>query len=230
MTAFFVSGSSGKKHLCFPFLTMIKKVELTCHHFILIFVRCENQLYHNQNASVKIKFVDSLISSGDGKALNLSGRNYDIFSHDIIIMPIYFGHHWSLAVIENPELLIADGLGAHTRIYHYDSLTHKGQGHSKSIVSDVVNEFLENATSAAGGIVHSLPMVEDGDCVGTQDGSLDCGLFVCKFMEHIFKKNTSDSIGFKVITQKDCSEFREEMIILLARLSCHYSQVREKNC
>lgn len=169
---------------------------------------------------------------GDRNYLKLSDRNYDIFQEDIIIMPIHFDHHWSLAVIENPELLlIADGLaGAHTKIYHYDSLTHKGYGHSKSVVSEVVNEFLEKAVSTVGSIVHTLPMLEDGDAFGTQDGTLDCGLFVCKFIEHIFMKTVSDSIGFKRITQKDCTEFREEMITLLARLSCHHSQVREKYC
>lgn len=192
--------------------------------------RCENQLYDKTNRK-KIKFVDSLITTGNRNYANLSDRNYGIFKHDIIIMPIHFDHHWSLAVIENPELvLMADGIAgdAHPKIYHYDSLTHKGYGHSKSVVSEVVNEFLEKAVSTVGGMLHILPKLEKGDAFGTQDGSLDCGLFVCKFIEHIFQKASSDSIVFRRITQKDCTEFREEMITLLARLACHHSQVREK--
>jgi Ulp1 family protease len=193
---------------------------------------------------VKIRFVDSLITTGNRQYTNLSKRNYDVFDDDIIIMPIHFGHHWSLAVVENPGFLIDDKIGSrtnHTKIYHYDSLTPKGNGHSKRLVSDVLNEFLEKALSSAGNaaqtcpsyagnVAQRFPIIEDGDSIGIQgDNTLDCGLFVCKFMEHVFMKTTtSNSRGFKSITQKDCTEFRKELVILLARLSCHHSQVREK--
>lgn len=206
-------------------------MQLTDYHSFVI--RCKNQVTQNQMGGIKIKFVDSLITTGNRQYTNLSKRNYDVFNHDIIIMPIHFGHHWSLAVVENPGLLIDDKTGSrtkYTKIYHYDSLTHKGNGHSKRLVSDVVNEFLEKALSFAGNVGQTFPIIEHGDSVGIQgDSTLDCGLFVCKFIEHIFIKiTTSNSRGFKKITQKDCTEFRKELVILLARLSCHHSQVREK--
>lgn len=219
-----------------PLLSIIEQNaadRLSFIHPHFIFIRCKNQLTQNQVGNVKIRFVDSLITTGNRLYTNLSKRNYDVFDNDIIIMPIHFGHHWSLAVVENPGFLVDDKIGSstnHTRIYHYDSLTHKGNGHSKRLVNDVVTEFLEKALSSAGNAAQRFPTIEDGDSIGIQgDNTLDCGLFVCKFIEHIFMKTIApNSHGFKKITQKDCTEFRKELVILLARLSCHHSQVREK--
>jgi Ulp1 family protease len=188
------------------------------------------QLLDSGMRSEKIQFVDS-IKRSKNRTLKLGPKNFECMRSEYLLMPVYGSMHWSLVVIKNASSLLqmeqAGMKKKKTMIIHYDSL--QVGGHSAQYVTKFVRDFFSDAAKAGICTAMELPEIEKGyDCVGDQENGVDCALFVCKYIEHTFRKHLVDGHGIKNITQTLCSEFRKELATLLVRLSCYHSKAREK--
>lgn len=201
------------------------------------------QLLSTDEQRSQIEFIDSILIADKNQFVSPVKKINKILEAKILLLPIHHNYHWSLAVVENFYNLIVEVEGltpkkvttakkaavAPPRILHYDSMMLEGR-HAKSYVLGVVQKFLQTVSKKYGKHLLKLPQIETGsDCVGTQECSNDCGLFVCKFMEHVVLKNFVDGVGISTFSQEDCSKFRDDVRTLVVRLSCNNTKTREKS-
>ncbi|KAF8359846.1 ulp-1, partial [Pristionchus pacificus] len=99
-------------------------------------------------------------------------RKVDIFSYDILLIPVHLSVHWTMAVVDVPA----------KSIHFYDSMDGKG-GHrevAEKILNYLVAESMDKRKISLD--VSEWERVSRTDIPQQQNGS-DCGVFACKFAD-----------------------------------------------
>ncbi|XP_055532417.1 sentrin-specific protease 1-like isoform X2 [Wyeomyia smithii] len=138
-------------------------------------------------------FIPKLFASGHA-GLKRWTRKVDIFSYDIIPIPVHVGRvHWCMAVIDLKN----------QSIRYYDSM-----GTPNKPVLDALEQYLKDESLDK----RKKPFDTSGfskehmrDCPRQMNGS-DCGVFSCMFAEH---ESRNREIGF---SQQHMPYFRQKMI------------------
>ena len=137
-------------------------------------------------------FYTKLMSS-DHSSIKRWTKNIDIFSCDLMFIPIYLGMHWCLAVIDFRKF----------GIYYYDSMGGNNQNCVEALLQYIQDEFREKKRRRLDVKRLSTKMVKN---IPQQFNGSDCGMFACKFAEYLSR---DASISF---SQKDMPHFRRRMI------------------
>ena len=150
--------------------------------------------------SMNTFFYPKLLSGGHA-SLKRWTRKTDIFSMDIIVVPIHLGIHWCMSIIDFRDKTIR----------YFDSM---GSANPKCLVAlrqYLEDESLDKKKKAYDTSDWKLESVQD---IPQQMNGSDCGVFSCMFAEFI-------CAGKKItFTQQDMPYFRNKMVyeILQARL------------
>lgn len=126
-------------------------------------------------------------------ALKRWTKRVDIFEKDIMLIPVYLGMHWCLAVVDFRK----------PGVYYYDSM---GGNNKKCLIT--LLKYIQDEHRDKKGKELDIEKWEHKirkDIPQQMNGS-DCGMFACKFAEYISR---GASISF---TQQDMPYFRRRMI------------------
>ena len=109
------------------------------------------------------------LSVNDYDAVKKWTAKVDLFKYDMILVPIHLPDHWTLAVIHKNKT-----------IRYYDSLGGRGNAVLLTLEQFMIREHLARKTPLKG--KYKRETVTDNP---KQSESLDCGLFVCCYGEHL---------------------------------------------
>ncbi|VDP33469.1 unnamed protein product [Soboliphyme baturini] len=114
-------------------------------------------------------FYPKLVRTGYS-SLKRWTRRVDIFSYDILLVPVHLDIHWTLAVINFKEKTIK----------YYDSL-----GHSNDQCLNLLRQYLHLECKDKKGedFCINMQLINMKD-IPQQMNSSDCGVFACKFAEY----------------------------------------------
>ena len=137
-------------------------------------------------------FFEKLIKRGYD-ALHRWTKDVDIFSFDIILIPIHMEDHWCLAVVDFRS----------PGVFYYDSMA----GHNMPALSAILYYLKQEHLKRKG---HELELTNFAkeivkECPQQQNGA-DCGIFACKVAEYISR---DVQVNF---SQDDMPYFRKRMI------------------
>jgi len=137
-------------------------------------------------------FYPQLKKSGYN-AVKRHTRKVDIFSKDLILVPIFSMEHWSLVVIDFRCLAIR----------YYDSMLASNNPCLNLLLRYIQEEHLEKKECFYDTDIWSKENVKD---IPMQINLWDCGVFVCKYSEHL-------SRGAKMtFTAAHMPDYRKQMI------------------
>eukprot|EP00586_Coscinodiscus_wailesii_P008142 CAMPEP_0172521924 /NCGR_PEP_ID=MMETSP1066-20121228/292848_1 /TAXON_ID=671091 /ORGANISM="Coscinodiscus wailesii, Strain CCMP2513" /LENGTH=710 /DNA_ID=CAMNT_0013304887 /DNA_START=982 /DNA_END=3114 /DNA_ORIENTATION=- len=218
---------------------------------------------HENPAQSKVHFFTShfyttLLEDGvDAVSSWTRKKCIDVFSKDLVFIPINQSLHWSLCVVVNPGYLRNSYKRCKHRGKEYDKTDRLPcllfmdslKAHRKAKVAKKVREWLNfewERVKGDGGRPFTQTHMEIYDPrIPYQDNSWDCGVFVCRYAfalyqqrhvpityedvesEILFQKTITDSQGFK-FNMKDIIRLRKEMRILIDNLSELYKKA--SNC
>lgn len=139
-------------------------------------------------------FYPKLRSSGYS-AVRRWTKKMDIFSKDILLVPVHLGVHWCLSVVDFRK----------KSIMYFDSM-----GGNNDKACEILFEYLQQESKdkkgkeldTSGWILHSKTRNE----IPQQMNGSDCGMFTCKYADYITKDKP---ITF---TQKHMPYFRKRMV------------------
>lgn len=138
-------------------------------------------------------FYPKLIKDGYA-SLKRWTRKIDIFSYDLLIVPVHLGLHWTLAVIDftNKE------------IRYYDSMN----GNNGECLKSLKNYLLEEHKDKKGSPID----LSDWNCLHIKNlpqqmNGSDCGMFACKYAEYTSRGKTVFNFN-----QSHMPYFRRRMI------------------
>ncbi|KAF9520526.1 hypothetical protein BS47DRAFT_1370365 [Hydnum rufescens UP504] len=143
-------------------------------------------------------FYEKLVNPGYEKArLNKWSKKVDIFSKDVILIPINLGNsHWTCACINVRR----------KRIEYYDSL-----GTRREVVYQRLREYLQRESLDKKKIDFEFEDWEDyfSEATPQQENAYDCGVFVCQFMEAISRGEDAEEFAFD---QRNMPYIRRRML------------------
>lgn len=121
-------------------------------------------------------------------------KKVDIFSYDLILIPIHLGLHWTLAVIDFTT----------REIRYYDSMN----GNNKECLKALKN-YLNEEHQDKKGAPYDLT---DWNCIHNKDlpqqmNGSDCGMFSCKYAEYLSRGKTTFNFN-----QSHMPYFRRRMV------------------
>ncbi|CAG07397.1 unnamed protein product, partial [Tetraodon nigroviridis] len=122
-------------------------------------------------------------------------KKTDIFSKDILLVPIHLGVHWCLSVVDFRK----------RSIMYYDSMGGKNDEACRVLLEYLKEESKDKKgkeMDTTGWILHSKERHE----IPQQMNGSDCGMFTCKYAEYITKEKP---IKF---TQRHMPYFRRRMV------------------
>ena len=99
-------------------------------------------------------------------------RKVDIFSHDLLLVPVHLGMHWCLATVDLRE----------KRIDYFDSMHGNNPRCHSALLQYLQDEHLDKKKSPLDTSGFQLNMRKD---IPTQENGSDCGMFTCKFAEYL---------------------------------------------
>ena len=137
-------------------------------------------------------FYPRLLSGGHA-ALKRWTQKVDVFSHDLIIVPVLLKVHWCLAVIDFRNKTVK----------YYDSMGSPNNKCLKSLMKYLQDESLDKRKAA---FDTSGWQTENVKKIPQQMNGNDCGMFACTFAEYICR---GADISF---TQQDMPYFRSKMV------------------
>lgn len=137
-------------------------------------------------------FYPRLLSGGHA-ALKRWTRKVDIFSHELIIVPVHLGVHWCLAAIDFRNKTLK----------YYDSMGSPNNKCLQSLMKYLRDESLDKRKTA---FDTSGWKTENVQKIPQQMNGSDCGMFACTFAEYICR---GAGITF---TQQDMPYFRRKMV------------------
>lgn len=119
----------------------------------------------------------------------------DIFSHDLMFIPIHLGTHWTLAVVDFKK----------PGVYYYDS---QMTGANKECFLNVLLKYLQDEHKDKKGVDLDVSKFEARVMEGIprQLNGSDCGVFVCKTAEFLSRRAPLN------FSQEDMPNFRKQMI------------------
>ena len=120
-------------------------------------------------------------------------KKVDIFSHDLLLVPVHLGMHWCLATIDLTEKAIR----------YYDSMLGNNNECLQELRKYLQDEHLDKKKSPLDLSGWKLEMLKD---IPQQMNGSDCGMFACKFSECLSRRK---SINF---TQDHMPYFRRRMV------------------
>ena len=126
-------------------------------------------------------------------ALERWTKDVDIFSYDILLVPIHMDMHWCIAIIDFRS----------PGVFYYDSMG----GHNMPALSAILSYLREEHINKKGTELDLRHFAKEivSDCPQQQNGS-DCGVFACKVAEYL-SRETSLSFG-----QEDMAYYRKRMV------------------
>lgn len=122
-------------------------------------------------------------------------KKVDIFSHDILLVPVHLGVHWCLSVVDFRK----------RSIFYFDSMGGKDDEACRTLLKYLKQESEDKRGvqfDTSDWILHSKKTNE----IPQQMNGSDCGMFTCKYAEYITKDRP---ITF---TQKHMPYFRKRMV------------------
>ncbi|KAG8913284.1 Smt3-specific protease, partial [Tulasnella sp. 417] len=148
-------------------------------------------------------FFPKLENEGYEKArLGKWTKTIDIFSKDVILVPINLGNaHWTCAAINMKK----------KRVEYYDSM-----GSQRPKVYQILRDYLEKEHKAK----KSKPFNFDGwqdywsEETPQQENGYDCGMFICMFMEGLSRGEEAEDFVFG---QSNMSYLRQRMLYEIGR-------------
>jgi len=116
------------------------------------------------------------------KELPNGQKKVDIFSKNLIFIPIHSGAHWSLCLVdfETLEIVYIDSM--------YGSGTAKGISRIKSIKEYLINELINKKNENIYLDFNNWKEIPKLNGVPQQANCDDCGAFTLTFIEHISRK------------------------------------------
>lgn len=142
-------------------------------------------------------FIPTLMSRGHGGVRRWT-RKVDIFSYDLLPVPVHVGGiHWCMAIIRMKEKIIR----------YYDSM-----GNPNQPVLDALERYLiDEAMDKKKITLDTRDWVKESirDCPQQRNGS-DCGVFSCMNAEHLTR---NAPLSF---SQNDMPYFRQKMVLEIA--------------
>ncbi|CAO4371051.1 unnamed protein product [Caenorhabditis nigoni] len=119
-------------------------------------------------------------------------RKVDIFSHDILLIPVHLGMHWCMAVVDIPE----------KKIEFYDSLYDGNTQVLPALKSYLASESMDKKKQAFDFSGWTIRQMED---IPRQQNGSDCGVFSCQFGEWASRRTLPR------FTQKNMPYYRKRM-------------------
>lgn len=120
-------------------------------------------------------------------------KKVDLFSYDLILIPVHLGMHWCLAVID------IENKG----VFYYDSMGGNNRDAVRALLSYLEQEHMDKKKQPFDTSGFQAEIVKD---IPQQMNGSDCGMFTCKFAEYLSRRAP---ISF---TQEDMPYFRQRMI------------------
>uniref|UniRef100_A0A183I4X9 ULP_PROTEASE domain-containing protein n=1 Tax=Onchocerca flexuosa TaxID=387005 RepID=A0A183I4X9_9BILA len=138
-------------------------------------------------------FFYSTLSSKGYASVKRWTRKIDIFSYELLLVPVHLGAHWCLTVIDFKNRIID----------YYDSM-----GGSNDHCLDILSEYLceESLDKRKKEFDLSRWQLVNRDDIPQQMNGSDCGMFACKFAEYASRRA---QISF---SQQHMPYFRERMV------------------
>ena len=167
----------------------------------LIADRSVQQEYRSYNFprvySMSTYFFQNLMCRGPD-ALGRWTKKEDIFTYDIILIPIHLEEHWCLAVVD----FRCPG------VFYYDSMG----GHNMPALSAILQYLKQEYARKRNGELDLKEYVKDivADCPKQENGA-DCGIFACKTAEFLSRDAT---LRF---TQRDMPYYRKLMVYEISK-------------
>jgi sentrin-specific protease 1 len=123
-------------------------------------------------------------------------KNVDIFSYDVIIVPVHLGNHWCLAVINLKK----------KGVFFYDSMGSNNPSILKLLLYYLEQESLDKKKAPFNTSSFGMEIVKD---IPKQTNSSDCGVFILKYTDYVSRNESITSITF---TQEQMPFFRRKMV------------------
>ncbi|EFO98019.1 CRE-ULP-1 protein [Caenorhabditis remanei] len=120
-------------------------------------------------------------------------RKIDVFSYDIILIPVHLGVHWCLAIIDMKE----------KKIQFYDSLYAGNTVVLPALKNYVASESMDKKKVPFDFAGWTIEQMED---IPRQQNGSDCGVFTCQFAEWASRRTTPR------FTQKNMPYYRKRMV------------------
>ncbi|TRY74067.1 hypothetical protein TCAL_02205 [Tigriopus californicus] len=137
-------------------------------------------------------FYPKIVQSGHAPVKRWT-KKVDIFSFDLLLIPVHLGMHWCLAVVD----LRKPG------VYYYDSMLGENKRCLKAVLQYLEDEHRDKKKSEYDTSNFEAICVKD---IPQQMNGSDCGMFACKFAEYLSRNS---KITFD---QQDMPYFRKRMI------------------
>ncbi|KAK6636265.1 hypothetical protein RUM43_009924 [Polyplax serrata] len=138
-------------------------------------------------------FYPKLISTGHG-SLKRWTKKVDIFSHDLILVPIHLGMHWCMSVIDFRS----------KEVRYYDSMGSSNNRCLNALLSYLEAESLDKKKVAYS--TNDWKQINVDDIPQQMNGS-DCGVFSCVFAEHLARNSPL------LFSQENMPYFRRKMAL-----------------
>jgi len=147
-------------------------------------------------------FYPKLMQQGHS-ALKRWTRKVDIFSFDLILVPVHLGMHWCLATID----LKRKG------VFYYDSMGGDNISCLDALLKYLQDEHMDKKKSPFDTSSFNSEIVKD---IPQQMNGSDCGMFTCKFAEYLSR---DAPISF---SQEDMPYYRRRMIYEIVKNNLMY--------
>ena len=137
-------------------------------------------------------FYPSLVTNGYSRVKRWT-KKVDIFSMDLVLLPVHLGIHWCLAVIDFRKCCIS----------YYDSMKGVNEQCLQALASYVPQESQDKLKKPFSMDGWRYETVQD---IPEQMNGSDCGVFSCKFAEYVSRDATID------FSQDTMPYFRRRMV------------------
>ena len=154
--------------------------------------RCFRNLRKPRIYCMSTFFFLNLIMRG-AEAVSKWTKDVDIFSYDVLLIPIHLEMHWCVATVD----FRAPG------VFYYDSMG----GHNMPALSAILEYLRQEHIKKKGAELDLAKFAKEiADCPQQQNGA-DCGIFACKVADFISREVPVNNFG-----QEDMPYFRKRMI------------------
>ena len=159
--------------------------------------RCFRNLKKPRIYCMSTFFFLNLIMRG-AEAVSKWTKDVDIFSFDVILIPIHLEMHWCVATVD----FRAPG------VFYYDSMG----GHNMPALSAILEYLRQEHIKKKGAELDLTKFAKQiADCPQQQNGA-DCGIFACKVADFI-----SREVPVNEFSQEDMPYYRKRMIWEIAK-------------
>ncbi|PSN56248.1 hypothetical protein C0J52_00378 [Blattella germanica] len=142
-------------------------------------------------------FYPKLLMKDGYSSLRRWTKKVDIFSYDLVIVPVHLGVHWCMAAIDFREKVIK----------YYDSM---GAPNHKCLESLMEYLKMESLDKKKKPFDSSSWRTENVQNIPQQMNGSDCGMFACTYAEYLCR-----NADFR-FTQQDMPYFRKKMVYEIA--------------